>query len=287
MRHLGDMMDIPPEELDAMLAAGLALAESLADSELARREMLNLANTFEDYDALERLAELLGISPEELMHSLQEGQSLAEIAEANGMTPEALVDAIVAEAEAMLDEAVAAGDLDAEQAAAILDFVRQAVEFIVDKPLDFPHAMGFHMGPGLGLHLRDMDWPDFDPGAFTFVDPLTVAAETIGITRGELLQALREGQSLEEIAEAHGVDPQDVREAQNEAIEQALGDLSESFPHLDLDITIEGLEDLPMPPSFFFGKQWGETHGDWEQGHHPWLEHWFNCCPCDETEGGE
>jgi hypothetical protein len=198
------------------------------------------------------------------------------------MTPEALVDAIVAEAEAMLDEAVAAEDLDAEQAAAILDFVRQAVELIMDKPLDFPHAMGLHIGPEVRLHLGDVDWPDLD--ALTFTDPLTVAAETIGITRDELLQALREGQSLKEIAEAHGVDPQDVREAQNEAIEKALEDLPEGFP--DLDITIEGLDDLPMP-GFFFGKQWDETHGDWDQGHHPWLEYWFNCCPCDETEEGE
>ena len=283
-----------------------------------------------DFDLDERLAELLGLTSEELQEAILDGQSLAEIAEANGVEPQAVVDFFTTEAGAKLDEAVAEGYLSEEQAQALRGWIEDGVPLLVDNSFVFPGGLEFlgqRMGPGLGFHMEGMDWgewpefewgewPEFDWDAFAISDPLDVAAETIGITRKELMDALNEGQSLQEIAEAHGVDWQAVVEAQVKAeVEAATGmfkDLPEGvLPHLDLDVIIEELADLEnieefMMPGFFFGEGWDEMPKGWTpwgEGEPPWLEHledwapwgegeppWlkhFECCPCDEAESGE
>ena len=60
--------------------------------------------------------EILGVDVETLRDELRSGSSLADIAIANGVDPQTLIDALVAEAEAMLDQAVADGRIDAERA---------------------------------------------------------------------------------------------------------------------------------------------------------------------------
>jgi hypothetical protein len=57
---------------------------------------------------LETVAEVIGISAEDLRAALADGRSIAEVAEANGVDPQAVVDALVAEATARLDEIGAA-----------------------------------------------------------------------------------------------------------------------------------------------------------------------------------
>jgi uncharacterized protein (DUF433 family) len=58
--------------------------------------------------------------------------------------------------------------------------------------------------------------------------PLEVAAETIGIETTELLAALRDGETIAEVAERSGVDPQDVVDAivaaERERVEDAVDD---------------------------------------------------------------
>lgn len=67
-------------------------------------------------ESVDTAVEILGIDAETLRDELRSGSSLADIATANGVDPQTLVDALVAEAEAMLDQAVADGRIDAERA---------------------------------------------------------------------------------------------------------------------------------------------------------------------------
>jgi hypothetical protein len=62
------------------------------------------------------LAEAIGIEVEELRTALAEGQTPAEVAEANGVSRAELIDVIVADIEAHLDEAVEAGRLTEAEA---------------------------------------------------------------------------------------------------------------------------------------------------------------------------
>jgi polyhydroxyalkanoate synthesis regulator phasin len=65
---------------------------------------------------LEAAAEALGMDQAELRDQLRDGSTLAEIAEAQGVEVQVVIDALVAEAEAHLDEKVAEGDLTQEEA---------------------------------------------------------------------------------------------------------------------------------------------------------------------------
>lgn len=68
----------------------------------------------------EVVAGVIGIDAEALRDALRSGQSLAEIAEANGVDPQTVIDALVTEAEAHIDQAVADGRLTEDEAAAKL-----------------------------------------------------------------------------------------------------------------------------------------------------------------------
>ncbi len=63
--------------------------------------------------ALSTVAEVLGVEPSALVEQLRAGETIADIA---GDQTQAVIDALVAEASAKIDDAVAAGRLDAERA---------------------------------------------------------------------------------------------------------------------------------------------------------------------------
>jgi hypothetical protein len=65
---------------------------------------------------LEAAAEAIGIEPDALRAELEDGKTLAEVAQAHGVEVQALVDALVADANEHLDEAVANGRLTQEEA---------------------------------------------------------------------------------------------------------------------------------------------------------------------------
>jgi hypothetical protein len=64
-------------------------------------------------------ADALGVTEDELRESLRDGTSIAEVAEAQGVDVQTVIDALVAAAQAELDERVAAGELDEERATEI------------------------------------------------------------------------------------------------------------------------------------------------------------------------
>jgi hypothetical protein len=61
-------------------------------------------------------AEALGITEDELRTQIQAGTSIADIATARGVDPQTVIDALVADATADIDEKLAAGDIDQARA---------------------------------------------------------------------------------------------------------------------------------------------------------------------------
>jgi hypothetical protein len=136
------------------------------------------------------LAEAIGISTDDLRAALRDGQTLAEVAEANDVDPQQLVDRLVANGTERLDAAMAAGRID--QAAA-----DERKASLPDRATDLVNGE-------LERH------PRRHPGRAAAI---RTTAEAIGIDADELRAALRDGQTIAQVAEANGVDPQDVIDA--------------------------------------------------------------------------
>lgn len=74
------------------------------------------------------MADLLGMTPEQIMQERQAGRSLADIATARGVARATLVQTLVSAAKTRLDRAVAAGRLPQERADALAQRIEQAAE---------------------------------------------------------------------------------------------------------------------------------------------------------------
>jgi len=126
-------------------------------------------------------AEFLGLTPEEIIEVLREGATLAEIAEANGSSGEELIAYLVGIVEERLTQAVVAGKITEEKKAEALEKATDVITAAVDKS---------HLRPGGPAH-----------HAVQFVRG---TAEFLGLSVPEIVGSLREGATLEEIAEANG-----------------------------------------------------------------------------------
>jgi lipoate-protein ligase A len=174
---------------------------------------------------LDVAAEALGIPEDDLREALRDGQTIAEVAEAQDVDPQAVIDALVADATARIDEAVADGDLDADEA-------EEIKADLPERITDLVNGEGFPVGPGF-RHGRGFAHLDLD-----------VAAEALGISEDDLRDALRDGQTIAEVAEAQDVDPQAVIDAlvadATTRIDEAVAD-----GDLDADEAEEIKADLP------------------------------------------
>lgn len=92
---------------------------------------------------LDALAEAIGIDAEELRTALEDGQTPAEVAEANGVSRAELVDAIVADMNEHLDQAVEDGHLTEAEAEERRADAQEHAEAIADgeRP-ERPEGMG-------------------------------------------------------------------------------------------------------------------------------------------------
>ena len=82
---------------------------------------------------LDVAAEALGVTDDELEDALEDDQSIADVAAARNVNVQVVIDALVADATAEIDEAVADGDLDAEEAAELKEDVADRVEDSIDN----------------------------------------------------------------------------------------------------------------------------------------------------------
>jgi hypothetical protein len=116
------------------------LAERLHD-----RMMIHL----DEHPMLETTAEVLGLEVEDLVAQLQDGATVAEIAEAQGVDLQAIVDANLALAEERMAELVDAGDITQELADAFLAFRAQMMLDRLSGEFSL-QDMGFGIRLGIG-----------------------------------------------------------------------------------------------------------------------------------------
>lgn len=163
-------------------------------------------------DSLDAAAGAIGISTSELVSELREGRTIAQVAEAHDVPVAEVVDAIVGAEQDRLDELVADGRITQEQADALSgDLEERATDLVNGDLAPFPLLEpGFGHGViGPGPFVR----PGFiaGPGPWGFVDgPLGAAADVIGIDERALLAAIAEGDTIADVARAHGVEVSEV-----------------------------------------------------------------------------
>jgi hypothetical protein len=136
-------------------------------------------------ERLATAAEALGISEDELRAALEDGQSIAQVAEAQGVDVQVVIDALVAAATERLEELEAS--------------LPERMTELVNKEGWGDHEGPGRRGPGGRHHLIGAG--------------LDAAAEAIGISADDLRAELREGSSIADVAEAHDVPVQTVIDA--------------------------------------------------------------------------
>ncbi len=114
---------------------------------------------------LEAAATALGMTQEELMTALQDGQTIAEIASSKGVDVQVVIEAMVADARAHLAEEVASGEITQEQADARLSGLTTRLNEMVNSAMPMgpggPGGPGGRGGPG---HMRGGDDAEADDG---------------------------------------------------------------------------------------------------------------------------
>ena len=135
------------------------------------------------------MAELFGMTVDELHEALHSGKSLATIAEEKNVALSQVTDLMIAEFSAHLDEEVASGEHTREEAdAKLAEFTANVDTIVTTTPpaRGEGHRGGKGHGPKIGARSQAM-------------------AELFGITVDELHEALHSGKSLATIAEEKNV----------------------------------------------------------------------------------
>ena len=143
---------------------------------------------------LDDLAELVGTDADGLKSAYRDGQNLAEIAESNGIDPQTVIDALLGKANERVNTAVEDGKISESRAesiranleAKVSDRVHSGREATVDRQEKRAH--------------RDAK----------FSESFSDLAAQLGTDLEGLKSAYGEGQSLAQLAESNGIDPQTV-----------------------------------------------------------------------------
>jgi polyhydroxyalkanoate synthesis regulator phasin len=165
------------ERIDEAVEAGKIdadeAAEKLAAAETKIEEMINTAP--EDFEGrrgfglsdrgqghrakgfklganIEEVEDLLGLSSEEIRTALQDGSTLSDLAEQQGVSVEALTDVLTDGLEERIDEAVAAGKIDADRAAEAKENIDERVENFLNREFDGERQGRGHRGHGQRGH---------------------------------------------------------------------------------------------------------------------------------------
>jgi len=181
-------------------------AEWLAEVDEYAAEFVNEVVDFEEfedgYDPFPAIVELLGLDEDTLWTALDDGQSLAAVAQANGVAPEAVVALLVEQEKAFIDELVAEGDISDQEAAEWLAEVEAYASEFANEPFAW----------------EELEYDEFDEAVL----------ELLGIDEDALWEAFENGQTLADIAQKNGVAPEAVItllvEQENAFIDELLAD---------------------------------------------------------------
>lgn len=151
------------------------------------------------------LADVLGLSPEEIRTAVVDGSTIAELAEAQGVAVQDVIDALLDEVRAHLDEHVAAGDLTQEEADEKLAGATERITTGVEE--GFRQGPRGHRGPGRFLRGIGEDVQDL-----------------LGLTGEEIREELADGSTLADIAESQGVSVSDLVDAMMADVEARIAE---------------------------------------------------------------
>jgi hypothetical protein len=145
---------------------------------------------------LAALADTLGLPASDIRLRLGAGETLVQMAAAQGVDRQAVVDALIAVGEARIDRGVQTRRLTEEQATRRKALLPARVAAAVDNPITPDGAEGGWL------------WPRRHRAAMGAGQGQLPAA--LGMSAADLRQARAAGQSIAEIAEQHGIGPQQV-----------------------------------------------------------------------------
>jgi uncharacterized protein YidB (DUF937 family) len=148
------------------------------------------------------IANILGITPQTLKSDLQNGQSLAQIAQSKGMDEQTLIQKIEDAQKTRLDKAVKNGKLTSNQEQNILTKMDARVKKLVE------HKGGFSAHRKLRGAVRAVG-----------INDLT---SILGIDKATLQADLKNGESIAEIAQSKGISEGDVVSALKQKLQTKL-----------------------------------------------------------------
>jgi DNA-binding phage protein len=146
------------------------------------------------FRTLDTAATYLGTTRLELRRDLANGKTLAQVAKDKGKTVDGLVAALTAAANKRIDQAVATGRLTDAQATQLRAGLEQGITALVNATVPARVQLRGPFGPGFG----------FRHGGGPFAHELDVVASYLGLTEGQLHQALEGGKSLAQVAKDNG-----------------------------------------------------------------------------------
>jgi ribosomal protein S20 len=207
---------------------------------------------------VEALEDVLGLTAEEIRDELEAGKTLAEVAEGQGISVEDLTDALVAAATERIDEAVAEGRLDADEAEERkADLEERIGEMVTRVP---PEDLGERNGR------RGPRGP--------LAGGIEVLEDVLGLSAEEIRAGLDEGKTLSEIAEEQGVPVDDMADAlvaaATERIDEAVaeGRLDEDRAAQAKEHLGEMIDRAVEAEPFALGRGVGRADGRGLRSHH-------------------
>jgi len=170
------------------------------------------------------VAGYLGMREDDLRSALEDGKTLAEIGEEHGKSRadlEAFLERLAIE---NIDQALANGEVDEDEADRRKAAVPELVDRILDSSFDAkPFGGMFRGGGGLPFGFGAL------PGIFgAFTSGFSDVAGFLGISEDQLKDELNSGKSPAEIAEAHGKTREEFQSFLESEASQAIQDLQDS-----------------------------------------------------------
>lgn len=165
-------------------------------------------------------ARTIGVSTTALVQDLRSGQSIADVAKAKNVSVKTVTDALTTDATNRIDAAAKNGRITQAQAATLKNNLASRIAAFVNQAHPPLHQPFLRPVTGTAVpHVRprfptSTAVPFGGPpgGRFGGLRPqaLSAAAGVIGVSPTSLVQDLRAGQSIADVAQAHNVSPQTV-----------------------------------------------------------------------------
>lgn len=203
------------------------------------------------------VTETLGVTADDLKQAMQDGKSLADVADEQGVAVDDLTAALTAAANEQLDAAVADGKIDDERAAQMSEALSERIDNLVNATAD-------DMREGLRQGFRKAH-----RAAHQSMDRRSERAEQmaefLGLTSDELRESLADGSTLAELALAQGVSEDDLVAFIVDGIEERV-DAAVADGKIDADKAAEKLADVEEKVADMINAEPGERRGN--RGHH-------------------